>query len=284
MSAPDSIATVAIVSPGQMGAAIGARLHAGGLKVVTPAGRSAASEERARAAGIEIVPERAIAAVDFIFSIVPPSAALTTARAVAGELRGAPKQPLYIDWNAVSPARAREIAAVIENAGGRFADGGIIGLPPGPEGPGPLLYASGPEAAALAAIEGCGVRFKIMDGPIGAASALKMGYAGITKGTIALGAAMLLAASRAGCGEALLAELAASQPQMLAGFKRSIPDMFGKAERWAPELAEIAAFVGRDRTESAIYDGMAAFYAALGEDMKGERQEIAVLAAMLREG
>jgi 3-hydroxyisobutyrate dehydrogenase-like beta-hydroxyacid dehydrogenase len=280
----NALPTVAIVSPGQMGAAIGARLRAGGLKVITPAGRSAASEARARTAGIEIVPERDIAASDFIFSIVPPSGAADTARRIAELVRGAPKQPLYIDWNAVSPARAREVAAIVEGAGGRFADGGIIGLPPGPEGPGPLLYTSGPEAAALAALEGRGVRFKIMDGPVGAASALKMGYAGMTKGTIALGAAMLLAASRAGCGEALVAELAASQPQVLAGFRRSIPDMFGKAERWAPELQEIAAFIGHDRSESGVYDGIAAFYAFLAEDMKGERQEIGLLDALLRDG
>jgi 3-hydroxyisobutyrate dehydrogenase-like beta-hydroxyacid dehydrogenase len=280
----DALPTVAIVSPGQMGAAIGARLRAGGLRVITPAGRSAASEARARAAGIEIVPEREIAASDFIFSIVPPSGAVDTAQRVAELVRGASDQPLYIDWNAVSPERAHEVAAIVESAGGRFADGGIIGLPPGPEGPGPLLYASGAQAPALAALEGRGVRFKVMDGSIGAASALKMGYAGITKGTIALGAAMVLAACRAGGGEALIAELAASQPQVLAAFRRSIPDMFGKAERWAPELREIAAFVGHDRPESGIYDSIADFYAALAEDMKADRQETGMLEAMLRDG
>ena len=84
-----------------------------------------------------------------------------------------------------------------------------------------------PIAPALATLQTGGVRFKVLDAPNGAAAALKMRYAGITKGTIALGA-MMLAARRYGCAEALLEELAASQAQVLASFRRSIPDMFGK--------------------------------------------------------
>jgi len=78
-----------------------------------------------------------------------------------------------------------------------------------------------------------------------------MSYAGITKETITLGAAMMLAAQRAGCAEALLEELATSQAQVLASFRRSIPDMFGKAQRWAAELSEIAEFVGDGHVERA---------------------------------
>ncbi len=111
-----------------------------------------------------------------------------------------------------------------------------------------------------------------------------MSYAGVTKGTIALAAAMLLAAHRAGCADAFMEELAASQAQPLAAFRRGVPDMFGKAERWAPELAEIAEFVGGGRPESGIYGAMASFYAALGEDNKRTRAEISVMEAMLRGG
>ena len=41
----------------------------------------------------------------------------------------------------------------------------------------------------------------VQPGPIGAASAMKMSYAGITKGFTALGAAMMLAATRAGTAD-----------------------------------------------------------------------------------
>ncbi len=69
-----------------------------------------------------------------------------------------------------------------------------------------------------------------------------MSYGGITKGLTAVGSAMILAATRAGVAEALHAELAASQPNLLTYFTRSVPDMFGKAYRWVPEMEEIAHF------------------------------------------
>ncbi len=272
---------VAIVSPGNMGSAIAARLRRSDLTVVTPTGRSHASTERARAVGIEIVDEAQIGEADYVFSIVPPSEAIAVAERLAQHVGTGSNRPLYIDWNAVSPARAADIAGIIAKAGGRFADGGIIGLPPGLEGPGPLLFASGPEAHALERLQDRGVRFKVLDAPVGAASALKMSYAGITKGTIALGAAMLLAAHRAGCADLLVSELASSQSQVFAAYQRSIPDMFNKAERWVPEIREIAAFIGSDRTESGIYDAMAEFYADVAADMKAERSVASILAEML---
>ena len=274
---PDPV--VALISPGQMGASVGGRLVARGVTVITPAGRSAASEARARSAGLRIVPETDLASADFVFSIVPPDQALPTARRVAGLWRGS-RAPLYVDWNAVSPGRSMEIGRVVAQAGGRYADGGIIGLPGRPEDPGPLLIASGPEAAGLAALADRGLRFKMLDKPIGAASALKMSYAGLTKGLTALGATMLLAATRAGCDDELLEELAASQPNMLNSLRRSIPDMFGKAERWVPEMHEIAEFVGRDRGESGIYESFAALYAHLADDLKGEKTDIGALARL----
>jgi hypothetical protein len=108
-----------------------------------------------------------------------------------------------------------------------------------------------------------------------------MRYAGITKGTIALGA-MMLAARRSGCAEALLEELAASQAQVLASFRRSIPDMFGKAQPWAAEMSENADFVGDGHVEGGIYQAMAAFYAVLGDDNRGPCREVRTLDLMPR--
>ena len=97
---------------------------------------------------------------------------------------------------------------------------------------------------------------------------------------MALGAAMMLAAKRAGCDQDLLTELSASQPNMLRGYQHSIPDMFSKVERWVPELEEIASFVGSDRVESGIYEQIARFFAYLAADMKGEKRDIAVLGSL----
>ena len=270
---------VALISPGQMGSSIGARLVARGVRVITPSGRSAASEERAKSAGLQVVTQAEIGHADFVFSVVPPDRALATAEWVGSMPKGS-KLPLYVDWNAVSPAKSIEIGQTITRAGGKFADGSIIGYPGRPQDPGPLLVASGPDAVLLSALSGRGVRFKVLDKPVGAASAVKMSYAGLTKGLMALGAAMFLAAHRAGCDGELLEELASSQANMLKGFERSIPDMFSKTERWVPELREIAEFVGKERVESGIYEQIAAFFAVLADDFKGTQADIGVLGSM----
>jgi hypothetical protein len=92
-----------------------------------------------------------------------------------------------------------------------------------------------------------------------------MGYAGITKGVTALGAAMALGADRAGVAEALRAELADSQPQLLAMLQRGVPGMFGKAYRWVAEMHEISAFLGPIPAEK-LHLGAADLYAALAAD------------------
>jgi 3-hydroxyisobutyrate dehydrogenase-like beta-hydroxyacid dehydrogenase len=272
--------TVAILSPGSMGAAIGARMVANGVRVVTTTGRSEATEKRAMAAGIELIAASDLHAVDFIFSIVPPDRAVENASTVAAVVKGARKAPVFIDWNAIGVADVMKIDSILAGAGVPFVDGSIIGPPPAVDKPGPMLYASGQSAAGLTRLNDCGVRFGILAGPIGAASALKLSYAGITKGLIALGSAMFLAAERAGADEALLKELSLSQPNLFASFGKSIPDMFSKAHRWVPELEAIAEFIGPDRPESGIYSAAAEFYEALGKQAEFDGEDIRTLRDM----
>ena len=113
-----------------------------------------------------------------------------------------------------------------------------------------------------------------MKAPLGAASALKMSYAGINKGTTLLAAAMLLGATRAGAADALRAELSESRPELLDRYARSIPDMYPKAYRWAPEMEEIAEFLGDDPAARLIFQGMAALCRRLAADQSGEQAEI----------
>ncbi len=176
---------------------------------------------------------------------------------------------------------------MIEAAGGAFVDGGIIGGPPRADGYNPAIYVSGAAAPRLVALAGRGgLDIRVIDGPVGAASALKMSYAGITKGLTAIASAMMLAATRAGAAEALHAELSHSQPQLLAWFGRMVPSMYAKAYRWVGEMEEIADFVGPDggRGERAIYEGAARLYARLAADQAGGKQEVAMLEAFLRRG
>jgi len=123
---------------------------------------------------------------------------------------------------------------------------------------------------------------RVLDGPLTAASALKMSYAGITKGFTALGAAMMLAATRGGSAEALKAELVESQPALLAFLGRSVPGMYSKAYRWVAELDEIAAFVGDDHDEHAMLEAAARLYERIAKDFEGEKQEVGELDKFLQ--
>ena len=273
---------VAIIAPGSMGSAVGQVLVRSGLSVLTSlAGRSAGSAARAQSASMRPVQDRELADAGFILSIVPPGEALGLAERLAPVLAGAREKPVFVDCNAVNPATAARIAAVIAATGADFVDAGIIGGPPGAGGAGPAIYASGPSAGALAALVPHGLDIRVLSGTVGDASALKMSYAGITKGVTALAAAMLLAATRGGVAEALRAELAASQPMLLELFARSVPGMYSKAYRWVAEMDEIAGFVAEDEGAGMMFTGASRLYARLAADQAGDRREIAALTAFL---
>ncbi|MFC4274500.1 NAD(P)-dependent oxidoreductase [Achromobacter aloeverae] len=269
---------VAIVAPGAMGSAIGRRLDEHGLQVLTSlTGRSGASVERARAAGMHHRTDPELAHADLFLSIVPPAEAEPVARQYAALFRDAGRSPVYVDCNAVNPRTVGRIAGIIQGSGAAFVDGGIIGGPPKPGQPGPVLYCSGPAAGAVEALGRAGLRVRVLPADIGAASALKMSYAGITKGLTALAATMLLAATRNGAAEALHAELADSQPHLLTQFRRAVPDMFGKAYRWVAEMHEIADFLEEDDAARDVYRRFGDIYEALAAAQRDQGDPIAQL-------
>jgi len=272
--------TIAVIAPGMMGSGVGQRLAENGADVVTSlAGRGAASAARAQAAGMRAVEDAALADAEVILSIVPPGNALELAERLAPVLRAAARKPLYVDCNAVSPATVARIAAVIEAAGAPFVDGGIIGGPPKPGSTGTSIYVSGPDAPRAARLTEHGLEMKLLGPRIGEASALKMSYAGITKGFTALGAAMMLAATRGGSAEALHAELAESQKPLFAWLTRQVPGMYPKAYRWVAEMEEISAFAGEDPAAGAFFAAAAQFYERMAADVDGEGRETAALTA-----
>ncbi len=274
--------TIALLAPGAMGAGMGRRLVEHGARVLTPlAGRSAASRARAEAAGMVAADDEAIAGAGLILSVVPPHEAVAVAERFAPAIRVAATKPVFADCNAVDVRTVERVAAVIAGTGAPFVDGCIIGSPPRPGTVGPRLYASGEAAGSLGPLRDLGLDVRLMAGPIGAASALKMSYAMVTKGLTALAAAMVLAATRAGADEALRAELAESQPQLLARFKDALPDMVPKAYRWSGEMREIAAFLAADPAAAAMFTGAASLYDRLADDLKGDGREIAMMEAFL---
>jgi 3-hydroxyisobutyrate dehydrogenase-like beta-hydroxyacid dehydrogenase len=266
-----------------MGAGVAHRLSLNGATVLTSlAGRSAKSAERAAAADMRPVEEAAIARdAAIILSIVPPAEARSLAERLAPHLAAAATKPLYVDCNAVSPETVKGIAEVVAPTGCPFVDGGIIGGPPRADGYTPKLYVSGAGAERLSVLSEHGLDVRMLTGPVGAASALKMSYAGITKGLVALASAMALASSRAGAAEGLFRELEQSQPQLLAWFRRMVPPSFDKAYRWEGEMEEIADFIGEDRAEAGIYRAVARFYAQMATDVAGPRHDAAAISAFL---
>ena len=102
---------------------------------------------------------------------------------MAAIIATADKKPVYVDCNAVSPKRKVVIGDTILNSGAPFVDVGITGLPPR-AGHSPTLHAAGPDAGKFGVLNDFGIKVNVIEGPIGAASALKMSYAGITKGKL----------------------------------------------------------------------------------------------------
>ncbi len=266
--------SVAIVAPGNMGAAVAKRLVEHAVRVVTTLdGRGEASAARAREAGMTAVHGDRLCEAQFVLSILPPAAALSFAHTMAPLLKNAAQKPVFVDCNAVSPETVREIGAVVAASGAPFIDAAIIGLPPGTGGAGPHFYASGPEAARLMALTPHGLDVRVLEGPVGAASALKMCYAGINKGLAAVASAMILAAARSGATSALYQEMSESLPGLLNSLRRQVPDMLPKAYRWVAEMREIAAFGGADDAATReIFNGFAQLFEHVAADVAGEQR------------
>jgi L-threonate 2-dehydrogenase len=271
-----------VIAPGMMGSGVGKRLADNGVKVLTSLkGRSEETAARAKAAGMTAASDEEIAASDFILSILPPGDALSLAEHFVLALTASNAKPVYVDCNAINPQTVERVAAVIAPTECPFVDAGIIGQPPKPGDAGPRIYTSGPAAPRVVALRDYGLDIRVLAGAPAAASALKMSYAGITKGPQAIGAAMMLAAARAGSADDLFAELQSSQKEMFGWLKRQLTMMPPKAYRWVAEMDEIAGFVGDDPAARELYEGAAEFYERFAEDFAAGKKDAAALSAFL---
>lgn len=230
---------IGLLHPGEMGAAVGGCLAGLGHPVWWASdGRGPATAARAREAGLSDAGTVAGLAgrADVILSVCPPHAATAVAQAVASAGFGG----VFTDANAISPATARAVAAIVEAGGADYVDGGIIGLPPDGDG-GPRLYLSGPRAGEIRDLfTGTRVDARVAEGGIGAASAVKMAYAAWTKGTAALLLCARALASAEGVQDALLAEWELSQPALAGRTRGAARSAAVKGWRWVAEMEEIA--------------------------------------------
>lgn len=231
---------VGLLHPGAMGAALGALLVRRGIAVswVEP-GRSPATRRRAEAAGLRprASLRELVGGCSTILSICPPGAAAE----VAEEIVGLGYQGLYVDANAISPRRTRRLAERLRGVGASYADGAIIGPPPGSakeETTRIYLCGAGAEAAARLLRGEASLGVVVLPGEEGAASALKACYAAWTKGAGALLLAVWAAASGLGVGAALEQEWELSQPGLRHRLEQLRAGAEAKAWRFVAEMEE----------------------------------------------
>jgi len=270
----ESPRTIALLHPGAMGVTVGGSLAAGGHQVRwLAAERSAATRSRATQAGF--VACRTLAEVldgaHGVISVCPPAQALN----VAGRVGDCGFQGIYVDANAIAPATARQLA---QRLGEGFVDGGIIG-PPAHQAGTTRLYLSGPGATAAAAWFAAGPLAAIaLEGPAGAASALKMCNAAYTKGTSALLLAVRALARAEQVDPALLDEWALSQPGLAERSDAAARATAPKAWRFVGEMQEIAATFAAAGLPPEFHRAAAEVY----ERMTPLKDEAADLEAVLR--
>jgi 3-hydroxyisobutyrate dehydrogenase-like beta-hydroxyacid dehydrogenase len=229
---------IGLLHPGAMGASVGAAARSNHHTVLwASSGRSAGTAKRASRADLEDAGTVAelLKRSEIVLSVCPPHAAEDVAREVA-QLGFA---GIYVECNAICPDRTRDIQRIVEKAGADYVDGGIIGGPAWtPEGH-THLYLSGPRAGEVAAcFVGSLLKAPVISDRIGAASALKMGYAAYTKGTTALLTAILGMVEK----EGVRAELAQQWGDTFtAQAVRRVCTNTAKAWRFVGEMHEIAA-------------------------------------------
>lgn len=261
------IKTVAILSPGDMGHAVGRALGNHGLEVITSLeGRSERTRKLAFDGNFQDVPDlkELASRADLILSILVPSEAIGVARKMADAIRDSGSAPPFVDCNAVSPQSAQVMSEIIGTAGGSFVDGSIIGGPPG-RGASPRIYVSGPGSTVMTQLDGKGIEVRPMGDEVGRASAIKMCYAAGTKGTAALHTALLTAAEALGVSEELAAELKSSQPDVLARLEGQVPNLPIAAGRWIGEMEEIAATFEHVGVTPGFHHGAAAMFRLLNQ-------------------
>ncbi len=267
-----TVKTVGIMSPGDMGGAIGAMLRSHAARaIVALAERSERTRQLAAAAGLEDVGsvERLVEEADVVLSVLVPSEATAAAERVARALRATGAAVLYADCNAISPGTTAQVGEIVEAAGARYVDASIIGPPPRKPGT-TRIYASGSAAPELAQLNTYGLDIRVLGETVGHASGIKMCYASFTKGVTALATELLVTGRRLGLEEPLREELLGSQSKLYEYASRSIPSMPPKAHRWIGEMEEIAATFEQVGLTPRILLGAADMYAAIARTSLGQ--------------
>jgi 3-hydroxyisobutyrate dehydrogenase-like beta-hydroxyacid dehydrogenase len=175
-------------------------------------------------------------------------------------MRAADARPAFADCNAVAPATVRAIARAIEPTGAPFVDVGIVGRGPGVGRERTRFYVSGGPRTAVLDLVCEEIELIDLGDEIGTASAMKMAYSALNKGTDALLAVVLLAAERLGVRKPLMHELEFSQIEALERMQARVPFLGSTAKRFAPEVAEIGRTYESVGVRSGLHRGAGWLY------------------------
>jgi 3-hydroxyisobutyrate dehydrogenase-like beta-hydroxyacid dehydrogenase len=256
----------------------------GHLALWASEGRSAGTRARAESRSLTDAGtlEALCATCSVVVSICPPHAAEEVAASVlAHGFRG-----LYLDANAISPARTQRIAAQMQEAGVAFVDGSVIGGPAWTPGR-TWLYLAGPNSAEMARYFAGGPLETALlgEGPadIGQAAALKMVFAAYTKGSTALLSALLAVAEANGVREALEAEWSRGDAAFARQAQGRVRGVTSKAWRFEGEMHEIAATFESAGLPAGFHEAAAEVYRrlALFKDEEDTPPLDTVLSALL---
>ena len=269
------IKNVGILSPGDMGSAVGRVLKQNGFNVFANLkNRSDRTRLLSQSAGISPLDslDDLTKTCDVILSILVPSEALSVAEKVADSIKSS-CDLIYVDCNAIAPSTKKDISAIIENVGCKFVDSGIIGTPPSAAGNKPKFYVSGRYAEDLLLLDDKGIEVKLIGNVIGQAAALKMCYASLTKGKMALYSSTLITANRLNIYEFLISELADSQKSMLQEMS-GVNSLSTKAFRWVGEMNEISDTFHSQGITKNIHRGASEMFDLIADSPLGfERPE-----------
>jgi 3-hydroxyisobutyrate dehydrogenase-like beta-hydroxyacid dehydrogenase len=255
---------VGILHPGEMGISVAASAKNSGCEVYwTSQGRSALTRERVEKIGLNEAGTLAelCAKSTIVISVCPPHAA----EDVANEVVRAGFHGVFVDANAIAPQRTVKIGEIVSKAGIVFVDGGIVGFPAWKPHT-TCLYLAGPRAEEVAACFSAGpLDTKVLPGPVGKASALKMCYAANTKGTVALLAAIVATAESLGVRDALFEQWKHDDPALPGQIEKRIQANAPKAWRFVGEMKEISRTFREAGAPGEFHLGAADIYARLAK-------------------
>jgi 3-hydroxyisobutyrate dehydrogenase-like beta-hydroxyacid dehydrogenase len=181
-----------------MGGAMARRLDSAGHEL-TLWNRTRARAEALGVGKVAATPAEAVDAADVVISMLTDADAVRAAYLGADGAAKVAQAKVFVEMSTAGPDIARELAPLIEKAGGRFVEAPVLGSVGAVEAGALIIFAAGPEAAiesARGVLKDLGEIRRV--GEIGSAASLKLVANSMLAGVSALAAELQSAGTAAG--------------------------------------------------------------------------------------